>query len=91
MRIIIQRVKYAKVEVNCNLISKINHGLLVFVSFESNETNEEMEWIINKILNLRVFGDDFGKMNLSIKEIGGEILIVSQFTLFASTDRKSVV
>lgn len=87
MRVIIQRVKYAKVEVNDNLISEIGNGLLVFVGFETIETISEMEWMINKILNLRIFADDNGKMNLSLKEIGGQILIVSQFTLFASTKK----
>lgn len=87
MRIIIQRVKYAKVEVNNKLISHIKNGLLVFAGFEEVETNEEMDWMINKIINLRIFCDSEGKMNLSINEINGQILVVSQFTLYASTKK----
>lgn len=87
MRAIIQRVQHASVKVNGETVGKINHGLLVLVGFQPNETSDEYDWLINKILNLRIFNDEQGVMNLSCTEIKGELLVVSQVTLYASTKK----
>jgi len=87
MRVVIQRVLSASVEVEQNKISEIDKGLLVLVGFESEDTQEDLTWLANKICNLRIFSDENGKMNLSVKDVQGEILLVSQFTLFASTKK----
>ena len=83
MRAVIQRVLEAKVVVNNKIISKIGKGLLVFICFEKEDKKEFMDKFVDKIINLRIFEDNQGKMNLSLKDIDGEILIVSQFTLAA--------
>lgn len=82
MRAIIQRVKEAKVEVNDKLVGEINKGFLVFLGISSDDTEDDLDYIERKITNLRIFEDEDGKMNLSIKDIDGEILLVSQFTLY---------
>ncbi len=87
MRALIQRVNSAFVNINDKKIRKINKGLLVLVGFENDDNQQDIEWLVNKIVNLRIFGDAEGKMNLSLKDIDGEILIVSQFTLHASTKK----
>ncbi|MBS7333107.1 D-aminoacyl-tRNA deacylase [Faecalibacter bovis] len=87
MRIIIQRVQHASVKVENNITGKINHGLLVLVGFEPDDNKEDFEWISKKIVQLRIFGDDNGVMNLDIKQVNGEILVVSQFTLHAATKK----
>ncbi len=87
MRVIIQRVSEASVEINNAIKSKITKGLLVLVGFENEDLQEDLDWISNKLLNLRIFADENGKMNLSVNDIKGELLIVSQFTLFASTKK----
>lgn len=87
MRTIIQRVKSANVEVDNKIIGKINKGLLILVGFEDEDNQNDIEWIVKKISNLRIFGDSEGKMNLSVKDVDGEILLVSQFTLQASTKK----
>ncbi|MGB1019080.1 MAG: D-aminoacyl-tRNA deacylase [Chitinophagales bacterium] len=87
MRVIIQRVSEASVEINNAIKSKITKGLLVLVGFENEDLQEDIDWISNKLLNLRIFADENGKMNLSVNDIKGELLIVSQFTLFASTKK----
>lgn len=84
MKILLQRVKEASVTVEKKIISKIDRGFLVFIGIHVNDREEDIDWYINKILNLRVFEDDNQKMNLSIEEIEGELLIVSQFTLYAN-------
>ena len=87
MRIVIQRVSEASVTINGTLKSSIKQGLLVLVGFESDDTGEDLEWTIKKIIQLRIFDDQNGVMNLSVKDIEGEILVVSQFTLHAKTKK----
>lgn len=87
MRVLIQRVKKATVTINNTVKSKINRGLLVFVGIENADNEEDIEWLGQKIVNLRIFNDEKGIMNESIKDCGYEILIVSQFTLHASTKK----
>mgnify|MGYP003571577854 CR=1 FL=1 len=81
MKILIQRVKKASVSINNCLYSEISKGILAFVGVEKGDTEEQAEKLAGKIVNLRIFPDENGKMNRSIKDISGEILIVSQFTL----------
>ena len=85
MRAVIQRVRSASVTINNQLRSSIQNGLVVLVGIEDADTEEDIVWLSSKISNLRIFDDENGIMNLSIKETGGEILLVSQFTLFAAT------
>lgn len=87
MRVIIQRVKKAAVIINGTVINKINSGLLILLGIEEADDNGDIEWLTHKIIGLRIFDDYRGVMNLSIAEIDGEILVVSQFTLFASTKK----
>jgi len=87
MKAVIQRVTYASVTINGEIRSKIGPGLMVLMGIEDADTPEDMEWLSNKIVNLRIFNDDNGVMNVSVKEIGGDILLVSQFTLQASTKK----
>lgn len=86
MRIVIQRVKSAKVEVNNKEISKIKKGFLLLLGIGINDTSEDMDKLVDKVLNLRIFEDKAGKMNLSLKDIKREILVVPQFTLYANTN-----
>jgi D-tyrosyl-tRNA(Tyr) deacylase len=85
MRAVLQRVTSASVSVGDEVVGAIGRGLLVLVGKESADAAEDVEWLAAKIVNLRLFADDTGTMNRSVLEIGGEILVVSQFTLFAST------
>lgn len=85
MRLIIQRVKQASVSIENNIHGAIDQGLMVLVGIENEDNEEDINWLTNKLIGLRIFSDSEGKMNLSIKEIEGNILVVSQFTLFAST------
>lgn len=87
MRVIIQRVSSASVSIDNKVHNAIDKGLLVLVGFEESDSSEDIQWISKKIIDLRIFSDLEGKMNLSIKEIQGELLVVSQFTLFASTKK----
>lgn len=87
MRVLLQRVKNANVKVNDELKSEINFGLLLLVGIEDQDSIEDIQWLANKICNLRIFNDDSGIMNKSILEIDGDILAVSQFTLMASTKK----
>lgn len=87
MRVVVQRVKEASVTVGTNVLGSIQKGLLVLVGIEENDNEEDVKWIAKKIYNLRIFDDDAGVMNLSVVEIGGDILVVSQFTLHASTKK----
>ena len=87
MRVVIQRVSEASVTIDAILKSSIHKGLLVLVSFETDDTVEDIDWTCKKITQLRVFDDMKGVMNLSVKDIGGEILAVSQFTLHAKTKK----
>ena len=87
MRAVIQRVSRASVTINGNVHSQIGNGLLVLLGIEDADTNEDIGWLSGKIVNLRIFDDTNGVMNVSIKETGGDVLLVSQFTLHASTKK----
>ena len=87
MRVVIQKVTQASVSIDNQIVASINKGLLVLVGIEDGDTNEDIAWLSSKIVNLHVFDDDNGVMNLSVKEVEGEVLIVSQFTLHASTKK----
>ena len=87
MRVVIQRVTHASVDIDKQTVASINKGLLILVGIEDSDTNEDIAWLSAKIVNLRVFDDENGVMNLSVKDIEGEVLIVSQFTLHASTKK----
>ena len=87
MRAVIQRVSKASVTIDNKIYSQIKNGLLVLVGIEDADTAEDIEWLSGKIVNLRVFNDDNAVMNVSIKESNGDILVVSQFTLHASTKK----
>ena len=87
MRVVIQKVTQASVSIENQIVASINQGLLVLVGIEDTDTNDDIAWLSAKIVNLRVFDDDNGVMNLSVKEVEGQVLIVSQFTLHASTKK----
>lgn len=87
MRAVIQRVTRASVTVEGNVVGHIKEGLLVLVGIEDSDTDEDIQWLSVKIVNLRVFNDDEGVMNRSVLEVGGGILLISQFTLHASTKK----
>lgn len=87
MRVLIQRVKEASVTVNNEIISLINRGLLVFIGITEEDDRDDILWLTKKIANIRLFDDDNGVMNLSVMDVGGDILAVSQFTLMASTKK----
>jgi D-tyrosyl-tRNA(Tyr) deacylase len=87
MRVVIQRVSEASVTINDAIEGKINTGFMILLGIGHEDTNEDIEWLTQKITNLRVFSDEEGKMNLSILDTKGEILLISQFTLFASTKK----
>lgn len=84
MKLVIQRVKYAKVEVDKKVVGKINKGFLVLVGVTHNDTEKEADYLAKKLCKLRVFEDENEKMNLSLKDVNGELLVVSQFTLYAN-------
>ena len=88
MRLVIQRVLHAEVQVDGNTIGKIGKGLLVFVGAGQDDTKEIADKYLRKLLGLRIFEDENGKTNLSLKDVDGELLIVSQFTLYAGTCKK---
>jgi D-tyrosyl-tRNA(Tyr) deacylase len=87
MRVVIQRVVHAKVTVEHAVVGSIGNGLLVLVGVEDADQSEDVTWLVGKITQIRIFNDQNGVMNLSVKDIGGEILAVSQFTLHASTKK----
>ncbi|MBP7808194.1 MAG: D-tyrosyl-tRNA(Tyr) deacylase [Bacteroidia bacterium] len=87
MRLIIQRVKSASVTIENAVFSSINSGLMVLVGIEDADDEKDSDWLVQKLTNMRIFSDSEGKMNLSVKEINGEFLVVSQFTLHASTQK----
>ncbi len=87
MRFVIQRVSDAVLKIDNTIYSEIEKGYVVLVGVEEADTNEDVEWLCNKLVNLRVFSDADGKLNLSIQDIKGDVLLVSQFTLFASTKK----
>jgi len=85
MRAIIQRVMYASVTIQNEVSASIGTGLLVFIGIEDEDTDEDIAWLSGKIVRLRIFNDEYGVMNFSVKEVKGEVLVISQFTLHAST------
>lgn len=87
MRLVIQRVSFAKVEVEEKLIAEIKNGLLVYCGIGKNDSTEDMDYMAHKLLNLRIFEDSNKKMNLSVLQIKGEILVVSQFTLYGDVSK----
>ncbi len=87
MRVVIQRVSEAKVTIEGRVHSSIETGLLILLGIEEADNREDAEWLCRKIVDLRIFSDHEGKMNLSVKEVDGRILVVSQFTLHASTKK----
>lgn len=87
MRVLVQRSKEASCIVNEKLVGKIDSGLVLLVGFTQNDSIEEIKYLVNKIINLRIFDDENGIMNKSILEVGGSILSISQFTLYADTKK----
>lgn len=87
MRIVLQRVKKASVTVSEKIISEIGQGYLILVGIEAEDTQEDIDWLCGKVTRLRIFGDEMGAMNLSISDIEGDVIVVSQFTLHASTKK----
>jgi D-tyrosyl-tRNA(Tyr) deacylase len=87
MRAVIQRVSQASVTIGAEITGQIGQGLLVLLGIVENDTESDIEWLCSKIINLRIFDDEQGVMNKSVLNIGGDILVVSQFTLFASTKK----
>ena len=87
MRLLIQRVTQASVTVDNKIKSTIKQGLLIFVGIINEDTKDDIEYLVKKAVNLRIFDDEYGVMNKSVKEIAGEVLVVSQFTLHASTKK----
>jgi D-tyrosyl-tRNA(Tyr) deacylase len=87
MRIIIQRVTQAQVQIDGKLSSEIGNGLLILLGIEDADSDEDLNWLAQKIVNLRVFNDENGVMNISLIDANADILLVSQFTLFASTKK----
>ena len=87
MRAVIQRVSEASVTIGGQVRGVIARGLLVLVAVEDADTTEDIEWLAGKLVRLRIFADDAGLMNCSVQDVGGEILVISQFTLFASTKK----
>ena len=87
MKVVIQRVKSSKVAVNNKIIGQIDHGILVLIGIAVDDKNTDVEWISNKVINLRIFNDENGVMNRSLIDVEGDILVISQFTLIASTKK----
>jgi D-aminoacyl-tRNA deacylase len=87
MRVIIQRVSSAHVKVKEEVVGAIDAGLMVLLGIQNEDTKEDIEWIANKLVQMRIFDDAAGVMNLSVKDIGGSILLISQFTLYAATKK----
>lgn len=83
MKAVIQRVSEASVKVDGNIVGEINTGFMLLIGIDENDEKADADWLVQKILNLRIFGDENDKLNLSIKDINGEILCISQFTLIA--------
>ena len=87
MRVVVQRVSQSNVKVSGELIGEIKEGLMVLVSFVDEDNDTDLGWMTKKIINLRIFNDDEGKMNRSVQDVGGDILLISQFTLHGSTKK----
>jgi len=87
MKAVIQRVTQASVTIESNIVAEIQKGLLILIGIEEADNQEDIQWLVSKIANLRIFGDENEVMNLSVKDVAGEVIIVSQFTLHASTKK----
>ena len=87
MRVVVQRVSQSNVKVSGEVIGVIKEGLMVLVSFVDEDNDTDLGWMTKKIINLRIFNDDEGKMNRSVQDVGGDILLISQFTLHGSTKK----
>ena len=84
MKVVVQRVKHASVTINGTVNGKINNGFLVLLGIQSTDSEQDVDYLVKKVTNLRIFSDENDKMNLSLKDVNGELLIVSQFTLYAN-------
>ena len=84
MIVVVQRVKHASVTINGTVNGKINNGFLVLLGIQSTDSEQDVDYLVKKVTNLRIFSDENDKMNLSLKDVNGELLIVSQFTLYAN-------
>ncbi len=87
MRLVIQRVSFAEVTIDNKSVGKIEQGLLILVGIEDTDTKDDADWLAKKVVGMRIFNDNQGKMNLSVLDINGNILVISQFTLHASTKK----
>ena len=87
MRVVVQKVKNASVKVNNRLVGKIKNGLVVLAGYESSDNSEDISWMVQKIIKMRIFDDSENKLNFSILDVNGEILLISQFTLHASVKK----
>jgi D-tyrosyl-tRNA(Tyr) deacylase len=87
MRVVIQRVKSGQVSVERRTVAEIGHGMVILLGISPGDSKEQASFLVEKIANLRIFDDEEGKMNLSVKETGGEAIVVSQFTLYADTHK----
>jgi D-tyrosyl-tRNA(Tyr) deacylase len=87
MKAVIQRVTQASVTIESNIVAEIQKGLLILIGIEEADNQEDIQWLVSKIANLRIFGDENEVMNLSVKDVAGDLIIVSQFTLHASTKK----
>jgi D-tyrosyl-tRNA(Tyr) deacylase len=87
MRCVVQRVSEARVIVDENIVGEIQQGLVVLLGIEAADTEDDAQWLAKKIVQMRIFSDADGKMNLSVQDVGGNILLISQFTLHASTEK----
>ena len=87
MRIVIQRVREAKVKVEQEVVGSMDQGLLVFLGIENEDDSSDLEWLVNKLLNMRIFNDENQVMNRSLLDIMGELMVISQFTLMAATKK----
>jgi D-tyrosyl-tRNA(Tyr) deacylase len=87
MKVVIQRVSEASVKVDEKIVGKIQKGLLLLLGYEQLDADQDIDWIINKVINMRIFEDQYGKMNLSMIDVNAALLLVSQFTLHASTKK----
>ena len=87
MKAVLQRVSQASVTIDNEVVAQINTGFLVLLGITSQDTQEDIEWLTNKIKGMRIFSDDNGAMNLSLEQVSGDVIVVSQFTLYASTKK----
>ena len=87
MRVVVQKVKYSSVSVEGKLVNEIQKGLNVLVGFTAGDSSKAIDYLVNKVLNLRIFEDDNGVMNKSVQDVGGNILLISQFTLYGDASK----